>query len=226
MLNLDFLTFSSSTQELLQLPVLFLPKIIFAVLIIVVGWFIGWIIERLIVSIFRALPFFDEALRSIGVEELLKRGGLRVNLGGFFGVILKVFVIFIFLVAALDVLGLQSVNVFIVDSILSFIPRVVSASAIVVIGFVVASFVFKLVAGTSKAAQVEGGLAAKISKWSVIILSVFVAVNELGVATEIINSIILGVVAAISLALGLAFGLGGQQAAADFLSKVKNDIEK
>ena len=152
--------------------------------------------------------------------------GFRVDLGRFFGVILKVFTIFIFLVAALDVLGLDSVNMFFTEQVLSYIPNVFSAALIMVIGLITAGFVSRLVAGTSRAAKVEGGFAAKITQWSLIVLTILVALGELGIANEIIQSMVVGIIAAISLALGLAFGLGGQQAATDVLDRVKKDIEK
>lgn len=218
--------FTANTQEILQLPIEFVPKLIIAVVLLLVGWILGWLLERVMESVFRALPFFDGALKSVGLEEVTKRAGLRVSLGRFFGVTVKVFVIFIFLAASLDVLGLHAVNQFLIDQVLNYIPSVVSAALVVVIGLVVANFVSKLIAGASRAAKVDGGLASKITKWSIVVLAILVAVGELGIANEIIHSMVVGVIAAASLALGLAFGLGGQEAASDFLDRVRNDIEK
>ena len=215
-----------NAEGLLQVPVMVVPQIIIAVAIVIVGWIIGWAVDRILRAGFRALPFFDEALRSVGLEEMTKRAGLQVNLGKFFGLILRVFIVFVFLVAAFDVLGLESVNQFFVGQVLTYIPNVISAAFIVVIGLIIANFVANLVSGTSRVANVDGGLASKITKWSIMILSVLVALGELGIASEIIQSMVVGIIAAISLALGLAFGLGGQQAAADFLQRIKNDIER
>ena len=214
----------SSSTRLIEVLFGFIPELILAILIVLIGWFIGWLVERALRALFRALPFFDEALRSIGVEEILKRAGLRLDLGKFFGVTGKVFVMFAFLVAALDVLQLSSVNEFLIDKVLTYIPNVVSAALVVIVGFVVANFISNLVSGSAKAAKVEGRLAAKITKWSIITFSALVAFGELGIASNIIEVTIGGVIAAISLALGLAFGLGGQQAASDFLNRIKNDI--
>ncbi len=217
---------SQNAQNLLELPVQVVPQLVIALAIILVGWIVGWLVDRLLRSVFRALPFFDEALKSVGLEEVTKRAGVRVDIGKFFGLVFRVFIVFVFLVAALDVLGLQAVNQFFIDQVLTYIPNVASAALIVVIGLVTASFFSNLVAGTSRAAKVEGGLAAKITKWAIVVLSVLVALGELGIASEIIQSMIVGLIAAISLALGLAFGLGGQQAASDFLNRIKNDVER
>lgn len=218
-------TLSPAAQVLLDISLRVLPNLIVAVGVVVVGWIFGWLVERLLRSIFNALPFFDEALKNIGAEKVLERAGLRVNLGTFFGVIFKVFIMFAFLVAALEILGLESVNMFLTEKILlGFIPNVVSAALIVVIGLIVANFVANLLMRSARVMKVDGGLASKIAKWSIVVLSAMIALGELGIAPEIIQSVIVGVIAAISLALGLAFGLGGQQTASDFLNRVKNDM--
>lgn len=217
-------SFSSSTPELLRIILAFIPQIIIAILIVLIGWFVGWLVERAFRALFRALPFFDEVLRTIGVEEVTKRAGMRIDLGKFFGVIFKVFVMFAFLVAALDVLQLGSVNDFLINQVLDYIPNVVSAALVMIIGLVIANFVSKIVSGGSRAMKVEGRLAAKITKWAIIIFSALVALGELSIANEIVQSTVVGVIAAISLALGLAFGLGGQQAASDFVNRIKSDI--
>lgn len=215
---------SQNTQELLTLPLTFIPQFIIAVAILIAGWIIGWLVERVIISIFKVIPFVDDSLRSVGLEEITKRAGLRINLGKFFGSVIKIFIIFVFLVASLDVLGLETVNNFVVDRILGYIPSVVSAALVLVIGLVIAGFSSRFVEGASRAANISGGFAAKITKWSIVVFSVIIAVGELGIANEIIQSMIVGIIAAISLALGLSFGIGGQKAASDFLDRFKGDI--
>ena len=217
---------SDKTREALELPLSFLPELITAIVIFIVGWIIAWIVERIVMSFFRAVPFFDETLRSVGFEEITKRAGLNVNLGKFFGVLLKIFIIFVFLVAALDVLGLQIANQFLVDRVLGYIPSVISAALVMVIGIVVANFAHNIASRATRAAGVSGGLVAVGTKWAIVVFSALVALGELGIATEIVNSLIFGLIASISLALGLAFGLGGQQAAADFIERIKSDLTR
>ena len=217
---------SGNTLHLLELPASVIPNIVISVAILLIGWIVGSLLKHVLCSVFRALPFFDESLRNMGLEKITKRAGIRVNLGEFFGGIAKVFVIFIALVASLDFLGLKSVSEFFANEVLGYIPNVFSAALIIVIGLIAANFVSKLVAGSSQAAKVSGGVAAKVTQWAIVVFSALIALNELGVANEIIQSMVVGIIAAISLALGLAFGLGGQQAASDFLNRVRGDIEK
>ena len=222
MFSVDLLL--SSNQKLLDIVFGVLPQLIVAILIVLVGWIVGWLLERALRSVFRALPVFDETLRNIGIEKITERAGMRVDLGKFFGVIVKVFVMFAFLLAAFDVLGLGEINRFLTETVLKYIPNVISAALVMILGLIVADFVSKLVSGGAKVVKVSAGLATKVTKWSIIIFSALIALSELGVAQEIIQATIGGIIAAISLALGLAFGLGGQQAASDFLDRVKGDI--
>ena len=217
---------SSSTQELLAIVLSFLPQLLGAILIVLIGWVVGWLLERVLRALFSALPFFDEVLRNIGIEKITGRAGMRVDLGKFFGVIVKVFVMLVFLVAAIDVLGLESVNIFLTETVLGYIPNVASAALVMILGLVVANFVSKLVSGGAQAVKVDAGLVTRITKWAIIIFSALIALSELGIAQNIIEATIGGIIAAISLALGLAFGLGGQQTASDFLDHVKSDVKK
>ena len=217
---------SSNADKLLDIVFGILPQLIVAILVVLVGWIVGWLFERALRTVFRAIPVFDETLRNIGVEKITERAGMRVDLGKFFGVIVKVFVIFAFLLVAFDILGLKEINIFLTETVLSYIPSVISAALVMMLGLIVADFVSKIVSGGAKAVKVDAGLATKITKWSIIIFSALIALSELGVAQGIIEATIGGIIAAISLALGLSFGLGGQQAASDFLDRVKSDITK
>ena len=222
MFSVDLL--STNAHQLLNIVLNVLPQLIVAILIVLIGWIFGWLLERALRTIFRAIPVFDETLRNIGVEKITERAGMRVDLGKFFGVIVKVFVMFAFLLAAFDVLGLKEINSFLTGTVLNYIPSVISAALVMILGLIVADFVSKIVSGGAKVVKVNAGLATKVTKWSIIIFSALIALSELGVAPEIIQATIGGIIAAISLALGLAFGLGGQQAASDFLDRVKGDI--
>ena len=223
-INIDL--FSRNAKELIELPLNVVPQLVIAIAIIIVGCIFGWLIDKVIRSIFRALPFFDTALKNVGLEEMTKRAGLRVDIGKFFGVIFRIFIIFVFLVMAFDVLNLEAVNQFFINQVLVYIPNVISASIILIIGLLAANFFGNIVVGASRAAKVEGGLAGKVTKWAIVVFSTLVALSELGVASTIIESLVVGVIAAVSLALGLAFGLGGQKSAGELIDRIKHDIER
>ncbi len=224
MVNGDLI--SENALEVLQLPAAFLPKLVVAIVVFAIGLIIAWLAQRLIEAFFKAVPIFDETLRNIGLEEITRRAGIHINLGRFFGIILRVFVIVIALVMSFDILGFEQINTYLIDSVLvGFIPMVVKASVILILGLIIANFVSNFVTGVAQASKVDGGLAAGIAKYAIIVLSVIAALSELGIG-EFVGVFVSGFIAAISLALGLAFGLGGQQAASELLEKVRSDMRR
>jgi hypothetical protein len=93
------------------------------------------------------------------------------------------------------------------------------------VAFLVGGFVFNVVKGSTKAAGVMSAtLLATISRWAIILFGIFAALIQLGIATSLISTIFIGIVAAISLAAGLAFGLGGKDEAASILRKLREEI--
>src|SRR3989338_452746 len=96
---------SRSFQNLWGGVITFLPQLVIAILIVIIGWLIGALIGRVVAQIIRSLRV-DEGLRKAGVEDTLARGGVVLNSGGFVGALVKWFIILVFLVAALDVLKL------------------------------------------------------------------------------------------------------------------------
>ncbi|MEK7179318.1 MAG: hypothetical protein AAB727_03645 [Patescibacteria group bacterium] len=202
----------------------FVPKIFVALVIFIVGWFVGVLLARVIAQIIRSIKV-DIALKSAGVEDVLSRAGFRLDSGRFIGELVKWFVIVVFLVATLDVLGLSQVNNFLQNVVLVFIPQVIVAAMILLVAAVVADAVQKLVVGAARAAEIRvahflGGLV----RWAIWIFAILIALSQLGIADYFAQTLFTGVVIALALAIGLSFGFGGQEAAARFLERLRKDI--
>lgn len=213
-----------SFQDLWLGVVEFVPKVVVAIVIFVVGWFVGVLLGRVIAQIIRSIKV-DTALKTAGVEDILGRAGFRLDSGRFIGELVKWFVIVVFLIATLEVLGLNQVNLFLQDVVLIFIPKVIVAVLILLVGAVVAEAVQKLVVGGTRAAEIKvahflGGLV----RWSVWVFAILIALSQLGIADFFAQTLFTGVVIALSLAIGISFGFGGQEAAARFLEKLRRDI--
>ena len=215
---------TQSFQNLWIGVVQFLPNVVVAIIIFALGWLIGAALERVIAQVIRSIKI-DHALKSAGFDAVLARAGFKLDSGMFLGMLVKWFIIVAFLVAALDVLGLSQVNVFLSAVVLSYLPQVIVAVLIILVAAVIAEAVEDLVTGAAKAAHVRSAhLAGKVARWAIWIFAVLAALNQLQVATAFVQTLFTGIVVAISLALGLAFGLGGQDAAARFLEKTREDI--
>ena len=202
----------------------FLPNLIAALVVFFVGWAIavavGRVIEKMMV-ILRVNAAFENIK---GLKNAASRAGLGINIPLVIGEIVKWFLILVTLLASTDILGLQDVATFL-RSVLAYIPNVVVAALILVIGVVLANFVYKTVAASVSAAGfTSGSVVAAVSKWAIIVFAILAALVQLSVAAALIQNILTAFFAMMALAGGLAFGLGGRDLAAKWLKKAESDL--
>lgn len=214
----------ASFQQLWTGVIGFIPQLVVAIIIFIVGWVIAMALDRVVAQIFRALKV-DRALESIGFEEPLARAGWQLDSGAFIGALVKWFVVIVFLVAAVDVLGLTQVNIFLSDVVLVYLPKVIVAAIILVASAVLADITQRVVTGSARAAHLpSAGFLGGVSKWAIWIFAILAALFQLGIAGPLVQTLFTGAVAAISLAVGLSFGLGGKEAAEKFIARLRSDI--
>lgn len=203
---------------------MFIPNLIVALVILVIGWAIGAAISKAI-SHFMKMIKFDEALRRAGFEDFVKKAGLNLNSGHFIGSLVKYFIIVVFLIASFDVLGLNQVTAFLQQIVLGYLPQLIIAVLILLVGGVVGDVVSRIVSASAKSAGLSSaGFVSTVAKWAVWVFAILVALSQMGIAGAFIQTLFTGFVVAVSLALGLSFGLGGQDAAARAISKVQENI--
>jgi hypothetical protein len=195
-----------------------MPRIIGFALILIVGWIIASLIGRAVGALLRAARFNTFAERA-GMAEFMQKGNMKSDACGAIATIAKWFVRLIVLVVAFDALGVPAVSD-ILRQLLMWLPNVVVALMVLVIGGIAAAALGNVVRG----AAAEGGLErpdflAAIAKSAVWAFTVMVAVSQLGVATALINILFMATVGALALAIGLSFGLGARDTAAGIVRK-------
>jgi len=213
-----------SFYNLLWNTVNFLPMLLLAVIVFVVGWFIavwlGWVISEAI----RALRV-DHALRTAGIDDVVSRAGYRLDAGVFVGSLIKWFVILVFLIATLQILGLTQVTFFLQQIVIGYLPNVIIAVLILLAGAVIAQVAEGVVTGSARAAGIAAaGFVGTMTRWAIWIFAVLAALSQLQIAQAILQTLFTGVVVALALAFGLSFGLGGQEAAARFIEKTREEM--
>lgn len=200
----------------------FLPNVVIAVIIFALGWAFGSILGRAVEHLVSVLRV-DNALHKAGFDKLSERAGVHISLAGFLGGIIKWLVVVAFTIASAEILGLTQVTQLLRD-ILVYIPQVLIAAIVLVIAMLVGDFVARLVDHSTRGIGMRGHFAAQVAKWSIIIVGgIFPALTQLRIAQGLVEVLFTGVVFALSLALGLAFGLGGRDAAAKAIEKMKQN---
>ena len=203
----------------------FLPALIGAIIVFIAGWIIAVALGKVVEKIVKAIKI-DHALQKIGWGHWLNEVGISSNIAEFFGGLVKWFLVLVFLMAATDILQLKQVTSFL-NSILLYIPNVVVSVIILAVVVLVGNFVYNVVKGSTRAAGVMSAtMLAAISKWAIIVFGILAALLQLGIASSLVSTIFIGIVAMLSLAGGLAFGLGGKEEAAMILRKLREEISE
>lgn len=201
----------------------FVPLFIGAVIVFIIGWIVAVALGTLVEQVVRALKV-DALLQKLELERTLERAGVRLNSGVFIGALVRWFIIIVFLLAAVNILGLSQVSDFL-RQVLLYIPNVVVAALILVVALKVAEVVERASRSSVEAAGLRGSAVIGVmARWAIWIFAVVAALLQLGIATVLIQTLITGLVAMLALAFGLAFGLGGRDAAASFIDRMKREV--
>jgi hypothetical protein len=191
----------------------FIPSLIGALIVLVAGWFISGFLARLIARGLNAIGL-ERAVERSGIGRFIEQSNTRWTMSEIVAALIKWSIFLIFIQAAASLFGMPQVTG-IINSVILFIPKLIVALAIIVIGSLLAKFLAGLVRGSlSEMGVGNSGLFAKLTQYAVIGFSIIAAFNQIGIAQTLVNTLLFGLIGSIALALGLAFGLGGREVAA------------
>jgi len=201
----------------------FLPQLVFAIVVFLLGLLLANILRT---AVIRAIRFMrvDELMDRLDVKALFTRAGIKLDVAALFGWLVKWLVIFLALIAAADVLEWTQVTEFL-TLVVAYIPNVLVAVIILLVGFLLGNFVQELIKGAMKVANISSvTFLSAIAKWSIIVFSFMAALVQLGIAGALVQTLFTGFVAMLALSGGLAFGLGGREHASKVLDYIHHDL--
>jgi hypothetical protein len=202
-----------------------IPRIIGFAVVLIIGWIISSLFARGVQALLHAVKFNDLARRS-GFADFVQKTGVKDDSSGVIANIVKWFVRLITLVVAFDTLGLPAVSN-VLQQLLLWLPNLVVALVVLVIGGLAAKALSQLVRGASAEAGFSNpDMLATVTRVAIWAFTIVVAINQLGIATTLINTLMIGLVGAFTLAFGLAFGLGGRDRAAQLLDTMGRSAER
>lgn len=206
----------TSLTAALSLFLAAIPRIIGFIVILIIGWLISGILAAAVAALLRAVRFNDLAQRS-GLSGFVQNMGVRRDAAGVLADVVKWFVRLIVLVVAFDALGLPAVSA-VFQQFLLWIPNLVVAVVVLVIAGLAANALGDLIRGaTAQAGFTNPDVLATIARVAVWAFGIVIAVNQIGVAQTLVNTLFMGFIGALALAAGLAFGLGGRDTAAQIV---------
>lgn len=202
-----------------------LPRVLLAVIVFIIGWMISKLVFKAIVKICASLKL-DTFFQPTGIARAIEHAGYKLNIGRVLGYLVKWFIIIVFLMTSLDILGLQSTRI-ILAGILNYIPQVIVAIFILFIAVILGDFVKKVIKGSTKILNFKASaLLGNIARISILVFALLLALDVLNIGREIVMIVFIAAVSMISLAGGLAFGLGGRDAAARAIEKAQKELNK
>lgn len=214
--------FMSSSQIIWHNIVDFLPTLILAIVVLVVGLLIASMLGSLITKITKSLKI-DKLLNTVGLADKLKEEDVQFSLSGLFGWIVKWFIIIAVLLTVANMLSLDAVSDFLKE-VLLYIPNVLVAVVILTIGLVVGNFTAELVEKSVRMSDFINNTSIqtlkRITKWVIVLFAVMAALSQLGIAPQLIQIFFTGVVMMFALAGGLAFGLAGRDKAKEVIERM------
>jgi hypothetical protein len=203
----------------------FIPNVFGAILILLIGWIIAFLLEKLIDQVVRVIGL-QSLSEKVKLEDGIKKVGIKKDFAGLVAAFFKWVILIVAFLAAAQVLQLSAVVNFL-NSILAYVPNVAAAAAILLIGVVLANFLATVVTSVTKGIEVGyAELLSVVVRWSIMIFAFLAALVQLNVASYLIQTLFTGFVALFAIAGGLAFGLGGKDAAGEFVNKLKKDLQK
>jgi hypothetical protein len=212
-------------REMLTKILAYLPTLLGALIILIVGWVVAKVIKRLIEGLLKAIRFDDLSDRA-GITEILKKGDLKITASQVVSGLVYWLVIIMVLVMVVNALGLEKASD-VLASLFAYVPNVIAALFVMVVALFLASFVSSIVrtaAGNANLPKPE--IFAGVSRWAIIMFAATIALGELGIATLLVTTTFNIILGGVCLALALAFGLGGKDTAARYLDEFKKKHTK
>jgi hypothetical protein len=204
----------------------FVPKLVLAVVLFIVGWVVASLVAKAFEQVISALKI-DKLFASLGTHNLLGQAGMNLNTGRFVGQVVRWFIIIAFLLPSLSILGLDFVALFLKDDVLGFLPKVFVAAFILIIATIVSDALSKFITAGSKTMNIHSAhMLGTIAKYAVWVFALIIALGQLGIAETYMNTLFAGIIGMLALGGALAFGLGGRDAAARFIAKVGEEARR
>ena len=201
----------------------FIPKLLGFLVILLIGWLVATAISKAVTFLLRKVGF-DRIATRIGLTRLEESMGMKMDAAAILGRIVYWFIFLIFLVPAVDALGLTTVSA-LLGQVIGYIPNVFVAIVVLFLGTLAATFVADLVRGATSSARVGNpNIFANIARYAILGFVALIALEQLQIAPALLNILFTAIVGGAALAFGLAFGLGGQQTAHRYLERTEQSV--
>jgi len=201
-----------SLQNALGTFLEYIPQLIGAIVILIVGYLIARALQAVVSRVLQAVGF-DNWMERGGIKQFFDRAQTRETPATVLGRLVFWFVFIITITMAADALGIRQVSQ-VLAQLIAYIPSIIAAILILVLAALLANFLAGIVRGAT-----GSDLLASIARYAIIVYAVFAALTQLGIAVQLTAPTFLIILGALALAAAIAFGFGAQGVARDIVEK-------
>lgn len=211
-------------REVLTRVAGFLPKLLGVLIILIVGWIVAGLLKSLVIRVLKLIQL-DTASEKSGLGDVFRRGGIRQTLSELIGLLVYWLIMLLVFMTALNALGM-TVAASLLDKVILYIPNVIAAIFILSLGIFFSSMVGTIVRTASSNAGIhQAKFLGQLTQTVIMIFASVITLEQLNIASSILNLAINIILASIGLALAIAVGLGSKDIAGkmmqDLVDKVK-----
>lgn len=188
----------------------FIPNLVGALVVVIIGFIVARLLNALLSKLLAKLGL-DRLVQGSGLNKQLARVGIKIPLSSLIGRIAYWFVLLLFLVSALESLGLERVSASL-DVLALYVPKVFAAAIVALAGILLAQLINTLVNGAAEGVGLSYASAlGRLAQGLIIIISISVAIAQLEIKAELLNYVVVIVLLSGGLAVALAVGLGSRE---------------
>ncbi len=202
----------------------FLPILIGVLVILIVGWIVAGILKNVVVKVLKLIQL-DTASEKSGLGDVLRRGGIRQTVSELIGVLIYWLVMLLVFMTALNALGM-TVAAGLLDKVILYIPNVIAAVFIMALGIFFSSMVGTIVrTASSNAGITQAKFLGQLTQAVIMIFACVITLEQLNIASSILNLAINIILASMGLALAIAVGLGSKDIAGKLMQDLVNKVK-
>ncbi len=207
-------SYNTFVQQLAE----YLPRLIGAILILIIGWIIAKICRSISIRILKLIRF-NVVTEKAKVDQFLADGGIKKSTIEIIGALFYWLIMLIVLLTAFNSLGLSAAST-LFNQVFLFIPNVIVAILVLILGLFLANFISQVMVTYLKNIEIESAeMIGRLTNYAIIVFVVSISLTQLNIGEELISNAFLIVFGALCLAMALAFGIGGKEWAAGVINK-------
>ncbi len=211
-------------REILSRVAGFLPTLIGVLVILIVGWIIAGVLKNVVVKVLKLIQL-DTASEKSGLGDVLRRGGIRQTVSELIGVLIYWLMMLLVFMTALNALGM-TVAASLLDKVIMYIPNVIAAVFILSLGIFFSSMIGTVVrTASSNAGIAQAKLLGQLTQVIIMIFAAVITLEQLNIASSILNLAINIIIASIGLAFAIAVGLGSKDVAGKMIQDLINKVK-